>query len=277
MLEDLRVRNYSPDTITCYLRCVANFANHFGKSPDQLGPEAVRQYQVFLVTKKKVSWATFNQTVSALRFFYQTTLGKNWMIKHIPFPKKPKRLPAVLSRSEVAAVLAASSNLKHRTIVTTTYGAGLRTSEVCSLSVNDIDSKRMVIQVRQGKGCKDRLVMLSPKLLGLLREYWGAYKPMYWLFPGQPPSQPLNRASVFRICRKAGRLAKLTKPVYPHLLRHSFATHLLEAGYDVRRIQLLMGHRSLRTTTVYLHVTAETIQSTPSPLDLPEAEPDEKP
>ncbi|MBU0719137.1 MAG: site-specific integrase [Planctomycetes bacterium] len=277
MLEDLRVRNYSPDTITCYLRCVANFAKHFGKSPDQLGPEQVRQYQVFLVTKKKASWAVFNQTVCALRFLYQTTLGKKWMIKHIPFPKKSKRLPGVLSRSEVAAVLAASNNLKHRAIVTTIYGGGLRTSEVCGLSVNDIDSKRMVIRVQQGKGHKDRLVMLSPKLLGLLRQYWKAYKPMHWLFPGQPRSQPLNRVSVFRICRKAGKMAKLSKPVYPHLLRHSFATHLLEAGYDVRRIQVLMGHRSLRTTVVYLHVTAETIRSTPSPLDLPETEPDEKP
>lgn len=191
MRQDLQIRNYSPETVKCYVRHVAAFAKHFGAPPDRLGLEQVREYQVFLTTDKKVAWTTFNQTVCALHFFYQTTLGRKWMARRIPYPKKSRRLPNVLSRSEAAAVLAAPTNLKHRAVVTTVYAAGLRTAEACNLLVADIDSERMVIRIRQGKGHKDRLVMLSVKLLELLHEYWKAYKPAHWLFPGRPRTRPL--------------------------------------------------------------------------------------
>lgn len=268
MTEDLRLRNYSPSTIRAYLRCVASFAAHFDKSPDQLGPEHVRQYQLFLVQQKKASWALFNQTVCALRFFYHVTLGRKEMIEHIPYPRFEKRLPVVLSQSEVRALLEAKSNLKHRTLLTTIYAAGLRVSEAANLLVTDIDSQRQIIRVRQGKGRKERLVMLSPTLLELLRKYWKAYRPTTWLFPGEDPQRPLAPHSVYLICRQAGQEGGLSKPVTPHTLRHSFATHLLEAGTDLRTIQLLLGHRNLKTTAIYLHVSTLALCSTVSPLDL---------
>lgn len=277
MTEDLTLRNYSASTIRVYLRCVASFAQHFGKSPDQLGPEHVRTYQLFLVKQKKASWALFNQTVCALRFFYHVTLGRKEMLEHIPYPRFEKRLPVVLSQAEVQAVLAAPSNLKYRTVLTTIYAAGLRVSEVVNLRPTDIDSQRQVIRIRQGKGHKERLVMLSPKLLALLREYWQAYRPLAWLFPGEDSQRPLTTTAVYKSCRRAAQAAGLSKPVTPHTLRHSFATHLLEAGTDLRTIQLLLGHRNLKTTAIYLHVSTLALCSTASPLDLlpqqPSAEP----
>jgi len=267
MLEELRLRNYSPNTIEVYLRCVANFAHHFRVSPDRLGPEHIREYQLFLVERKKVSWPVFNQTVCALRFFYHHTLHRDWMIEHIPYPRHEQKLPVVLSPAEVAAVFAAVRNLKHRTILMTIYAAGLRVSELANLRVADIDSAREVIYVRQGKGHKDRQVMLSPKLLELLRIYWKSYRPTLWLFAGRIPARPITRQTVFTICKQAGEAAQLAKPISPHTLRHCFATHLLEDAIDLRRIQILLGHRNLKTTAKYLHVSNLAVRTTASPLD----------
>ena len=267
MLGDMQLRNYSPHTINSYLRHVAQFAQHFHTHPDCLEPEHIRTYQQFLVHDKQVSWSTFIQAICALRFFYQTTLGQRWMVEHIPYPRRQKKLPVILSQSEVSALLVAPDNLKQRVILTTLYATGLRVSELCQLQGTDIDSERMVIQVRQGKGQRDRLVMLSPRLLPLLRHYWQQYQLVTWLFPGPKRTKPITTRGVFYICRKAGKAAKLTKAVYPHLLRHSFATHLLEDGVDLRRIQLLLGHSSLRTTSRYLHVASIASCATASPFD----------
>ena len=267
MLEDLQLRNYSPDTMRCYLRCVADFAQHFGVSPTHLGPEQVRTSQLFLGEEKHVAWPSVVQAVCALRFFSRVTLGRPGMLEYIAYPRRPFTLPTILSQAEVAALLTASHNLKHRAILTTLYAAGLRVSELCQLQVTDIDSARMVLRVRQGKGQHDRYVMLSPKLLPLLRQYWQQEKPRPWLFPGHPRPRPITTRAVYNICRDTGQAAHLPKAIHPHLLRHSFATHLLEAGVDLRRIQLLLGHRSLRTTSRYLPGTPHALHATPSPLD----------
>ena len=267
MLEDMPLRNYSPLTIDCYLRCVADFARHFGVSPEHLGPEQVRTYQLFLVQDKQVSWTSVVQTVCALRFLYRVTLGRPAMLDYIPHPQRPLTLPTILSQAEVAVLLTTPRTLKHRAILTTLYATGLRVAELCQLQVTDIDSARMVLRVRQGKGQHERYVMLAPKLLPLLRQYWQQEKPRPWLFPGHPRTRPLTTRAVYSICRDAGQAAPLPKATHPHLLRHAFATHLLEAGVDLRRIQLLLGHRSLRTTSRYLHVTPQALHATPSPLD----------
>jgi integrase/recombinase XerD len=267
MVEDMRLRNYSAHTIRAYLHCVADFARHFRTSPEPLGPEQVRTYQLFLVQDQQRSWPTVVQTVCALRFFYRVTLGRPAMLEYIPYPRRPFTLPTLLSQAEVAALLSALPNLKHRAILTTLYAAGLRVSALCQLQITDIDSARMLLRVRQGKGQQDRYVMLSPKLLPLLRQYWQQEKPRPWLFPGHPRTRPMTTKAVYLICRHAGQAAHLAKPIHPHVLRHAFATHLLEAGVDLRRIQLLLGHRSLRSTSRYLHVTPQALQATPSPLD----------
>ena len=272
MLEELRLRNYASNTIAVYIRCVANFAQYFRASPDRLGPEHIRQYQLLLVQRKKISWALFNQTVCALRFFYHHVLHRDWMIEHIPYPRHEEKLAVVLSTTEVAAVFEATRNLKHRTILMTIYAAGLRVSEVTHLRVADIDSQRQVICVRQGKGRKDRQVMLSPKLLELLRIYWKRCRPTLWLFPGTTLEHPITRGTVFAICQQAGAAAHLSKRISPHTLRHCFATHLLEDAIDLRRIQVLLGHRHLKTTAKYLHVSNLAVRTTVSPLDrLPDA------
>jgi site-specific recombinase XerD len=243
MLEDLQLRNYSPNTIEVYIRCVARFAQHFDAAPDRLGPKHIREYQLFLVQQKKVSWTVFNQTGCALRFFYHNTLHRNWMIEHISYPRHEQKLPIVLSPSEVAAIFRVTRNLKHRAILMTIYAAGLRVSEVVNLLVGDIDSQRQIICVRQGKGRKDRQVMLSPRLLDLLRGYWKAYRPTAWLFPGERPESPISRESVWRICKQAGEAAHLSKSISLNTLRHCFATHLLEEATDLRRIQILLRHQ----------------------------------
>jgi site-specific recombinase XerD len=268
MIEDMQIRNYSPHTIEAYVRCVAHFAGHFGKSPDLLTPAHVREYQLYLVQQREDCWGTLVQTVCALRFFYQQTLGRKWMIDFIPYPKRVKKLPLILSQEEVHALLKAATNLKHHTILATIYATGLRVSEAAALLVSDIDSGRQMIAVRQGKGRKDRFVMLSPKLLELLRKYWKAYKPHPYLFIGDRPGYPISRDGIGWICHRAAVAARLSKPVTPHTLRHCFATHLLEAGTDLRTIQLLLGHNSLRTTAIYLHVSNLALGSTTSPLDL---------
>jgi len=267
MWEDLQIRNYSEHTMRAYLHYVAEFAKHFGTSPEHLGPEQVRIYQLFLIQEKQRAWPTVVQAVCALRFFYRVTLKRPGMIEYIAHPHRPLTLPTILSQAEVAAVLTALPNLKHRAICTTLYAAGLRVAELCQLQVTDIDSARMVLRVRQGKGQQDRSVMLSPKLLPLLRQYWRQDKPQPWLFPGHPRTRPMTTKAVYLVCRQAGEAADLSKRIHPHVLRHTFATHLLEAGVDLRRIQLLLGHRSLRTTSRYLHVTPHALQATPSPLD----------
>jgi integrase/recombinase XerD len=267
MLEELQLRNYSPHTQRAYIRCVAEFAKHFKAAPDQLGPEHVREYQLFLVQRKKLSWSPFNQAVCALRFFYHNVLHRNWMIEYIPYPQHEQKLPVVLSPAEVAALFQSTPNLKHRTILMTIYAAGLRVSELINLRVTDIDSQRQLICVRQGKGRKDRQVMLSPKLLEALRTYWKRYRPRTRLFPGRNPERPITQMTVWRICDQARTAAHLTKPVSPHTLRHCFATHLLEEATDLRRIQILMGHRNLKTTARYLHVSNLAVRSTVSPLD----------
>jgi integrase/recombinase XerD len=269
MIEDLTIRNYSTRTIDCYVRRVAKFAQHFGQSPDTLGAEHVREYQLFLVDTKKSSWAVFNQSVCALRFFYSICLGRNEMITRIriPFPKQPKKLPVVLSRGEVTTLFEAVGNLKHRTILMTLYASGARISEAMALQLRDIDSARMLIHIRGGKGNKDRYVPLSTTLLDRLRAYWLQERPPLWLFPGTDPDSPLTKSAVERVCKNVAREA-LTKQVSPHTLRHTFATHHLEAGTDLRTIQILLGHRSLSSTSVYLHVAARALGHARSRLDL---------
>ena len=267
MFEDMQLRNFSPHTIVAYLRCVSQFAQHFNTPPDRLGPEHTRAYQQFLMQDKKVAWSTYIVAVCALRFFYDKTLHRPAMVEYMPFPKRPKTLPVILSRQEVATLLLAPSNLKHRVILATLYATGVRVAELCNLQGRDIDSGRMVIQVRQGKGQRDRQVMLSHELLPLLRYYWKRYQLDAWLFPGPTRTKPITTRGVCDICRQAGKAAKLSKRVHPHMMRHSFATHLLEDGNDLRCIQLLLGHGSLRSTSLYLHVTSNATQSTLSPLD----------
>jgi integrase/recombinase XerD len=212
MHEDMQIRNYSPHTIEAYLRAVAQFATHFHTSPDHLGPEHIRTYQLHLL-HQQVSKSIFIQTVCALRFFYETTLGRSWMVEHIPYPKKPKTLPVILSRDEVQAVILATTHLKHRAMLATLSATGVRVSELCHLQGTDIDSARMVIRVRQGKGQRDRLVMLSPSLLPLLRRYWKLYQLHSWLFPGLRVTEPITRMGVAHVCHQAGTAAHLTKPI----------------------------------------------------------------
>ena len=245
---------------------MAAFAQHFHRSPDQLGAEEIRRYQLFLIQEKKLAWSSYKQIVCALRFFYAKTLKRPFLLEDIPFPHHEQRLPLILSKGEVERILSAPRRPKTRAILMTLYATGLRRSEVAHLRVSDIDSARMTIFV-QGKGKKDRVVMLSPILLDTLRQYWRLAKPKYWLFPGRTPDQPISENDVFAVFHNAVRRAGITKHVSPHSLRHSFATHLLEAGVDLRTIQLLLGHRSLKTTARYLHVSQYHVRATASPLD----------
>lgn len=267
MLDDMRIRNLAANTQSVYLRQVARFAAHFGQSPEMLTPEHIRTYQLFLIDEKRVAASTLGQAVAALRFLYNVTLGRDFLIRELPYPRRDRTLPVVLTTDEVAAVLAAVSNLKHRTILTTAYATGLRTAEVASLRIADVDSKRMVIRVEQGKGHKDRYVPLSPCLLDLLRAYWKADRPALWLFPGGTPGSHIHPHSIATVCRQAARRAGVRKPVSVRTLRHSYATHALEAGASIRAIQVLLGHRSLQTTARYTHVSPEALRSVPSPLD----------
>jgi site-specific recombinase XerD len=269
MIEDMQVRNLSSSTRDTYLLQVSLFARHFRKSPALLGPEELRSYQVYLTTDKKLSPSSIHIAVAALRFLYKITLKKQWSLEEaLPAPKMPDRLPSVLSRDEVGHFLGCVESLKHRAILTICYAAGLRISEAVHLKTGDIDSQRMVIRVAQGKGHKDRYVMLSPKLLDTLRDYWRIVRPKEWLFPGYL-DQPITRHAVGVACREAQRRSGLSKPITPHSLRHAFAVHLLEAGTDVRTIQLLLGHRGLATTAKYLRIAASKVCAATSPLDLP--------
>lgn len=267
MLDDMHLRNFSPKTVQAYIDHVAKFAAHFGKSPELLGPDEIRQYQLHLVHTRHVSWSTFNQAVCALRFLYRITLGREWSVSHIPFPRQERKLPVILSPTEVLQFLNAVTSLKYRAILMTAYAAGLRISEVTHLRVSDIDSQRMVIRVQQGKGHKDRYVMLSEVLLQVLRRYWQAARPTTWLFPSCKPDQPLSSSAVQRASQRAARAAGLSKQVTVRMLRHCFATHLLEAGTNIRVIQTLLGHASVSTTQRYTHISTGVVRATHSPLD----------
>lgn len=268
MLEDLSIRNYSPRTIQTYLFHISAFARYFGKSPELLGAEEIRQYQVHLVEKKKLSWSSINQIVCALRFLYHITLHDEIEIDRIPYGKAPKRLPVVLSRDEVVRLFEACGHLKHRALFGVMYCAGLRAREARLLEVGDLDSGRGLIHVRQGKGNKDRYTLLSATLLRMLRCYWRAYRPERILFPGRKPGQPLGKSLLTVPLTKATRNAGISKHVTCHVLRHSFATHLLEAGVDIVTIQKLLGHTSLKTTSLYLHVAKVAPQLSDRPIDL---------
>lgn len=268
MLEDLRMRNLSPNTQVAYIRAVAHLARHYGKSPERITREEVRAYLVRLIEQRRASPSLYNQVRCALRFFYEVTLGRKWVLDRVVCQKQAKKLPVVLSRAEVARFFGAIRRLKYRALLMTLYAAGLRVSEVVALRAQDIDSQRMVIRVCQGKGMKDRYVMLSARLLEVLREYWKAYRPSAWLFFGKDRQRPLDRGTVNHACAVIARRAGLSKRISPHTLRHTFATHLLEAGTDIRTIQTLLGHRSLRTTALYTYVSMTKVMATASPLDL---------
>ena len=268
MLEDLQIRNYAPTTVAAYIRSVAEFAKHFGKSPELLGAEHIREYQLHLIKEKQVSLSTYIQAVCALRFLYSSTLHLAVGIDRIPLPRYEKKLPLILSPTEVKRLLEAPKNLGYRAILSTMYATGTRVSEVARLKVPNIDSGRGVIWVRDGKGHKDRQALLPPKLLELLRVYFRWKRPKEWLFPGRNPGQPINSKSIFIACRKATHDAGISKPVHPHSLRHAFATHLLEAGVNLRTIQILLGHAKLETTARYLHVADTQVRATTSPLEL---------
>jgi site-specific recombinase XerD len=266
LIDDLRIRNYAPRTVTTYVAAVAHFARHFRRSPDQLGPEHVRQYQLHLLARR-VSWSRFNQAVAALRFLYRVTLQRPELLPLLPYGKKPKTLPAVLSPDEVARLFQAVADPRDRLLLQTAYACGLRVSEVVRLQVADIDSPRMLLHVRAAKGRKDRLVPLSVVLLGRLRAYWRQYRPRLWLFPGQRPGRPVSIGQVQRVCRRAVRAAGITKRASMHTLRHSYATHLLEGGADLASLQKLLGHNQLSTTVRYTHVQQPLLQRFRSPLD----------
>lgn len=273
MIEDMKRYNLAERTIETYVSQVERFAKYFKKSPDLLGKDEIRTFQLYLI-EEEVSWSLYNQVVCALRFLYRKTLNQEMMIEHIPFPRKPKKLPIVLSMPEVSLFLSSVKNYKKRVILTTIYAAGLRLSEALHLKINDIDSKRMLIRVEEGKGKKDRYVMLSERLLAFLREYFRVERPVGpYLFPGQDSNKPMRAEAIERVSIVASRQAGLKKRVTPRVLRHCFATHLLEAGANVRTIQILLGHRSLQTTQRYTHVSKKTICASRSPLDLlPEPE-----
>ena len=269
MTEDMQVRNLSPNTQDSYVRQVSQFARHFSKSPEVLSPEDIRSYQVYLTNEKKLAPGSILIAVAALRFLYRVTLQKNWRFDDmIPAPKKPQTLPVVLSPEETLKFLDSIPQFKHRAILSTCYAGGLRVSEAVSLRPTEIDSQRMVIRVDQGKGRKDRYVMLSPRLLQILRDWWKVKKPKQWLFPGGILGTHITRNAVEEACEKAHQLSRISKPITPHSLRHAFAVHLLERGNDIRTIQLLLGHRSLSTTQRYLRIATVKVCATTSPLDL---------
>lgn len=268
MIDDMTLKGLSTHTQRAYLRAVAMLAGHFGKSPDRITKDEVRAFLVHVVAQKKVSQSYFNQIISALRFLFHETLNRDWVLKGPMQSRAEHKLPTVLSVSEVEQFFRAVTSLKYRAILMIEYAAGLRVSEIVNLRVDDIDSGRMVIRVRQGKGRKDRYVILSPRLLDLLREYWMSARPTTWLFPGRSPDRPITAVAVHQNCKLALKESGLKKNVSSHTLRHSFATHLLESNTNIRVIQLLLGHCSLRTTAVYTHVASRDVLSAKSPLEL---------
>jgi integrase/recombinase XerD len=275
MLEDMRLRNFSSETQRSYIHYIADYAQHFGVSPGQLGPEAVREYQLYLSEERKMAPETVNCFTAAAKFLYQTTLELPWSDRHFVRARVAEKLPVVLSATEVALFFGAVGILKHRALLMICYGGGLRISEAVSLKPSDIDSSRMLIRIEQGKGAKDRYVPLSVRLLAMLREYWRKQRPAgHWLFPAIKPYKHISAATIQQVCREAAQMAGIDKRVTAHTLRHSFATHLLENGEDIRVIQVLLGHRRIDTTARYTAVTPARLSATVSPLDtLPEPAP----
>jgi site-specific recombinase XerD len=267
MEMDMRLRRFSPKTIACYLACMKGVAKHFRKSPAELGDEEIRAYLYCLMEERKVSQSVLVQTYSALKFFFEKTLQKQWNAFRIPRCKQRRKLPGVLTREEVESILSATKNLKHRAILMTIYSAGLRIGEVTRLKVSDIDSGRMMIRVNEGKGLKDRYTLLGERNLEMLRRYWKAYRPLEWLFPGRNASGPVSISAIQRVFKTSLAKTGIKKKASVHTLRHCFATHLLESGTDLYYIQRLLGHKSAGTTSVYLHITGKDIGKIKSPID----------
>jgi integrase/recombinase XerD len=270
MLEELERRNYSDRTIRYYLRFVERFAQHFGKSPDKLGPDHLRSYQAYLLKQRKLSPGSVENHVAALRFFFVRTLGRHEFRQFLPFPRVAKKLPNILSREEVGHLIEASSSLFERTLLMVLYGTGMRRAEIARLKIADVDSQRMIIHVVNGKGGKDRDLPLSPTLLETLRAHWRWLKPRTYLFPSRlhrVAEQPISDKIVWRACTEAAKRAGIRKKVTPHLVRHSWATHLLEAGTDLRSIQLLLGHEDLEVTARYLHLSQQHLQQVVNPIE----------
>ena len=266
MIEDMTVRNFAPKTQHDYIRAVTKLARFLGRSPDTATAEDLRRFQLHL-TENRVGAPTINFTVTVLRFFFTITLDRADAIKHLTFVPEPRKIPVVLSLEEVARLLEAAPGPKYKAALAAAYGAGLRVSEVATLKVSDIDSERMMLRVEQGKGHKDRHAMLAPQLLELLRDWWRIARPQVWLFPGQNPVNPMTTRQINRACHAAADMARITKRVSPHTLRHSFATHLLEQNTDIRMIQVLLGHAKLETTALYTHIATNTIRAVMSPLE----------
>ena len=266
-IQDLQLRNRAPDTIDAYVHQVARFAQHFGRSPEELGPEELRQYQLHLLGRK-VSWSTYNQCVCALRFLYGATLGRPELMVRLPYGRRPKKLPVVLSQGEVLELLRWVRSRRNRVVLTTMYATGMRVREASQLGVADIDSRRMTILVRRGKGNKQRLVPLSAKLLTELRAWWATHRNPIWLFPSSRPDRPLGESCVQKACQVAVARAGLKAGTCTHALRHTFATELLEAGVDLLTIQKILGHTSLNTTAIYTHVRRDHLQAVAQVLDL---------
>jgi len=267
MKMDLKLKGYSSKTQAAYLGYMKKFVRYFGRSPAKMGEEEIREYLYHLVTERDLGDSSINSAYSALKFFYKTTLCRDWNVAKIPRRKPEKRLPVVLDGSEIKQLFAVTTNLKHRALLMTTYSAGLRVSETAHLKVCDVDSKRMQLRIAQGKGKKDRYASLSPVTLNLLRDYWRQYRPFSWLFPGRLPESPISTRSIQKVFKDAKRKAGIKKPATVHTLRHSFATHLLEAGTDIYRVQKLMGHTSPKTTTIYIHLRRQDLLKVISPLD----------
>ena len=271
MLEELQRRNYSQTTVNSYLKIVEEFARHFHRPPDQLGKQQIRAYQVHLLKERKLGVRTVGHHTAALRFFFCKTLKRAYPVEEVPYPKAPRRLPIVLTREEAIRLIDSASNLFHRAMPITLYSTGMRRAELCHLKVEDIDSTRMLIHIRQGKGGKDRDVPLSPKALETLREYWRWMKPGTYLFPGtvngSRADKPITPKVLWEACREAAQRAGITKAVRPHLLRHSFATHLVEAGADLPTVQALLGHADLKPTSIYLHLSERHLRAAGTPLD----------
>lgn len=267
MLAELQLRGITPRTQTAYLREIAKLENYFNRSPEELGEEEVKEYLVHMLEERGLSSGTYKYYAAGIKFLYRTTLNRGEVVEKIKYPKAKIKLPVVLDLSEVRTMLSVMENLKHRAVLTITYSAGLRVSETAHLKVTDIDSKRMMVRVRQGKGGKDRYTILSKTTLECLREYWRAYRPKDWLFEGQKEDSHICYTSIRNIFVEAKERAGITKPVGPHSLRHAFATHLIEAGTSLHHVQLLLGHKSPKTTTVYLHVSKMNLAQVCSPLD----------
>lgn len=271
MLEELQRRNYAQSTAEAYIRALKEFATYYHRPPDQLGPKEISRFQLHLLRDRKLSIPSVKQRIAALRFFFNRTLKRRYPLTEFSYPKAPQRLPVILSQDEVKAMINAATSLLHRTLLMTLYSTGMRRAEVTRLKVNDIDSQRMVVHIKQGKGGKDRDVPLSPKLLETLREYWHWKKPKVYLFPGEPKrgskGEHLTSKAVYLACKGAAHRAGIQKNVGPHTLRHSFATHMLESGADLRTIQVLLGHTHIRDTTIYLHLSRRHLRACPNPLD----------